>query len=149
MRGIASPTTRAPKSAPLRLDREEFAFEVRDTGTPVIVKGDPVASEFVRRLRTTDPDDLMPPAKSHKVMKPEEIALLDHEGRGVTTAGSIALFWRDPEAATADTRWKRTHDAILPTTESRATFAYVGLDLELMATGSVPDGSSEDVSGSA
>jgi len=70
--------TRAPKSAPLRLDLEDFAFEVREaTGKPVIIKGDAAASELVRRLKTSDPDELMPPAKSHKTMTAEEIAVLE------------------------------------------------------------------------
>src|SRR5204863_9783020 len=66
---------RKPKKQPLRLDREEFAFEVREDGKPVISKGDPKGSELVRRIRATD-DDIMPPAAEKKPMKPEEIALL-------------------------------------------------------------------------
>jgi hypothetical protein len=66
---------RKPKKHPLRLDREQFAFEARDNGKPVIVKGDPKSSELVRRITATD-DDIMPPASEHKTLKPEEIALL-------------------------------------------------------------------------
>src|SRR5215469_7750869 len=66
---------RKPKKHPLRLDREQFAFEPRDNGKPVIVKGDPKNSELVRRITATD-DDIMPPASEHKTLKPEEIALL-------------------------------------------------------------------------
>src|SRR2546427_13242066 len=66
---------RKPKKHPLRLDREQFAFEPRDDGKPVIVKGSPKSSELVRRITATD-DDIMPPASEHKTLKPEEIALL-------------------------------------------------------------------------
>src|SRR5438067_5832548 len=66
--------TRKPKKHPLRLDCEQFAFEPRDDGKPVIVKGDPKASEVMRRLRATD-DDIMPPASEHKTVSPEEIAI--------------------------------------------------------------------------
>src|SRR5882762_8680484 len=66
---------RKPKKNPLRLDREQFAFAVRDDGKPVIIKGDPKTSELVRRITATD-DDVMPPASEHKTLKPEEIALL-------------------------------------------------------------------------
>jgi hypothetical protein len=66
---------RKPKKHPLRLDREQFAFEPRDNGKPVIVKGDPKSSELVRRITATD-DDIMPPASERKTLKPEEIALL-------------------------------------------------------------------------
>ena len=36
--------TRQPKKAPLRLDIEEFAFENRENGKPVIIKGKPADS---------------------------------------------------------------------------------------------------------
>src|SRR5438552_8816036 len=68
--------TRKPKKNPMRLDREQFAFEPRVEGKPVIIKGDPKASELVRRIKATD-DDVMPPASEHKTLKPEEIALLE------------------------------------------------------------------------
>jgi mono/diheme cytochrome c family protein len=68
--------TRKPKKQPLRLDREQFAFEPRENGKPVIIKGNPAASEVVRRLKATD-DDVMPPASQHKIIKPEDIALIE------------------------------------------------------------------------
>jgi len=68
--------SRKPKKHPLRLDRESFAFELRDDGKPVIIKGDPGASEVVRRIKATD-DDVMPPASGHTPLKPEEIALIE------------------------------------------------------------------------
>ncbi|MGJ8697172.1 MAG: DUF1553 domain-containing protein [Verrucomicrobiaceae bacterium] len=68
--------TRAPKSAPLRLDREEFAFEERD-GKPVIIKGDPEKSSLIKRITTKDEDDIMPPPESHKPpLDAYQIALL-------------------------------------------------------------------------
>src|SRR5437763_897758 len=67
--------TRKPKKHPMRLDREQFAFEPRVDGKPVIVKGHPEASEVMRRLKATD-DDIMPPASERKKVKPEEIALI-------------------------------------------------------------------------
>lgn len=67
---------RKPKKHPLRLDREASAFEPRDDGKPVIIKGDPAASELVRRIKARD-DDVMPPASEQKVLKPEEIALIE------------------------------------------------------------------------
>ena len=66
---------RKPKKEPLRLDRELFAFKPRDSGNPVIIKGDAKASELVRRITATD-DDIMPPASEHKTLKLEEIALI-------------------------------------------------------------------------
>src|SRR5437870_11997713 len=55
---------RKPKKHPIRLDKEQFAFEPRDDGKPVIVKGHPETSELVRRVTATD-DDIMPPASEH------------------------------------------------------------------------------------
>src|SRR2546426_1589116 len=68
--------TRKPKKNPMRLDREQFAFEPRVEGKPVIIRGDPKASELVRRIKATD-DDVMPPASEHKSLKPDQIVLLD------------------------------------------------------------------------
>src|SRR5580765_6576846 len=48
--------SRKPKKNPMRLDREQFAFEPRLDGKPVIMKGDPGASELVRRIKATDDD---------------------------------------------------------------------------------------------
>ncbi len=59
------------RKAKLRFDREEGFFGAREGG-PTVVKGQPDKSPLYQRLITKDPDDLMPPAKSHKVLKAEE-----------------------------------------------------------------------------
>lgn len=59
----------------LRLDRAEFAFLPREAG-PVLVKGDPVASQVMERVLATDPEDVMPPEEAHKPLSKEKIALL-------------------------------------------------------------------------
>lgn len=69
-------SARKPKKHPLRLDREQLAFQPRDNGKPVILRDDPQASEMLRRLKATD-DDVMPPASEHKKVKPEQIALIE------------------------------------------------------------------------
>jgi hypothetical protein len=68
--------TRKPTKGPLRLDRPEDAFALRDDGRPVIIKGKPLESRLVKRILTGDPDMIMPPPKSHKTLKPDEIALI-------------------------------------------------------------------------
>ena len=68
--------TRKPKDDPLRLDREEDAFVLRDDGRPVIVKGKPVESRLFGLIASADPDMLMPPPKSHKSLTQQEIALI-------------------------------------------------------------------------
>lgn len=70
-------STRAPKSNPLRLDREEFAFLERKDGKPSIIKGDAEASKVFQLIISKDVDDVMPPPESHKKpLKPEEVALV-------------------------------------------------------------------------
>ena len=69
--------TREPKKEPLRLDREEFAFQAREDGKPAIIKGDPAASLLVKLMKTKDPDEVMPPPKSHKTLSPEQIATVE------------------------------------------------------------------------
>lgn len=69
--------TREPKSAPLRLDREKYAFETREDGVPVIVKGKPEESLLIQLIKTRNPDEIMPPPKSHKELNQEQIALLE------------------------------------------------------------------------
>lgn len=69
--------TREPKKAPLRLDREKYAFEARENGQPVIVKGKPDASLLIKLLKTKDPDEVMPPPKSHRQLTAEQIQTLE------------------------------------------------------------------------
>jgi len=69
--------TRHPEKEPLRLDIEEMAFQMRDFGAPVIIKGKPEESELVKLIRSKDKGEVMPPPESHKVMPEREIALLE------------------------------------------------------------------------
>jgi hypothetical protein len=59
----------------LRLDSREQAVRMQD-GHAAIVPGDPAKSELITRITTTDPDEIMPPAESHKELKPYEITTL-------------------------------------------------------------------------
>src|SRR5439155_7545036 len=100
--------TRKPKKRPLRLDREQFAFEPRDDGKPVIVKGHPEASEVMRRLKATD-DDIMPPASERKKVKPEQIALIQ---KRIAQGAVYEKHWSlippvRPPVPEAGARWAR------------------------------------------
>ena len=59
------------RKADLRLDQRESALEKK-----ALVPGDAEASELVRRIFTADPDEVMPPPESHKILKPEDKELL-------------------------------------------------------------------------
>jgi hypothetical protein len=63
------------RKADLRLDTKEGAFRVKQ-GKAVIVPGRPADSELVKRLLSTDPDELMPPAESHRALSPAQKELL-------------------------------------------------------------------------
>ncbi len=60
----------------LRLDLRDAALGAGKSGRVAIVPGRPDDSELVRRLRTADPDDRMPPPESHKTLTPAQQELL-------------------------------------------------------------------------
>jgi mono/diheme cytochrome c family protein len=62
------------RKAGLRLDTRDTAVKPAESGAVAIVPGKPEESEMVKRLQATDPDDIMPPAKLHKQITPEQIA---------------------------------------------------------------------------
>jgi hypothetical protein len=60
----------------LRLDVADGGAFVTKDGVHVIKPGDIKASMLIDRLITTDPDELMPPAESHKKLTPKQIDIL-------------------------------------------------------------------------
>jgi hypothetical protein len=73
----------------LRLDLPDAASTGGDSG-PAFVPGKPEESELMKRLHAADPDDLMPPKKSGKSLKPAEIATL---GRWIAEGGKYEGHW--------------------------------------------------------
>src|SRR5438874_6735088 len=63
------------RKATLRLDLREGALKDHK-GVRAIVPGDLENSELVRRITTTDPDDVMPPPKSGRALSPAETGLI-------------------------------------------------------------------------
>ncbi len=63
------------RKADLRLDSYEGATEDRD-GMRAIDPENLADSEFIHRITSTDPDEIMPTPKSHKKLSSEEIDLL-------------------------------------------------------------------------
>ncbi len=59
----------------LRLDLEAEAKREHEEGFP-IVPGQPDQSTIISRLLTTDPDEVMPPPKAHKTVKPAQVETL-------------------------------------------------------------------------
>ena len=62
------------RKAGLRLDTRDTAVKPSESGDIAIVPGKPAESEMVKRLETTDPDDVMPPSKLHKPITPAQLA---------------------------------------------------------------------------
>ncbi|MFK7743025.1 MAG: PSD1 and planctomycete cytochrome C domain-containing protein [Planctomycetota bacterium] len=66
------------RSAELRLDERRFAIADRGDGEAAIVPGNPAASLLLDRVRSSDPDERMPPPASHKAaLLPDEVARLE------------------------------------------------------------------------
>ncbi|RLT16274.1 MAG: DUF1549 domain-containing protein, partial [Planctomycetota bacterium] len=63
------------RQADLRLDTAEGATADRD-GVRAVVAGNPSASELLTRISSSDPDVVMPPPDSHKLLTTEEKQLL-------------------------------------------------------------------------
>src|SRR5688572_5032524 len=63
------------RKAKLRFDREDGFFGAREDG-PTVVKGDPEKSPLYQRIVHADPEEVMPPPKSHKVLKNVEKKIL-------------------------------------------------------------------------
>ncbi len=66
----------AARKADMRLDTKAGLFKETKSEGPVVKPGNPKDSVLWQRITTTDEDDIMPPVKSHKVMKPEEKELI-------------------------------------------------------------------------
>ncbi|MEY2429208.1 MAG: hypothetical protein QOJ40_2093 [Verrucomicrobiota bacterium] len=69
-------TDSASRKAGLRLDRPEDATAPRKDSNPAIVPGKPDDSLVIQRINASDPDDIMPPVKSHKVLTAAQKDLL-------------------------------------------------------------------------
>src|SRR3954467_11805018 len=64
------------RKAGLRLDREEEAFKALKSGEHAIIPGDLEKSALVKRITTSDQDDIMPPVKHGKPLSKEQIETL-------------------------------------------------------------------------
>ncbi len=61
------------RKAGLRLDTEAGFFTAKAGEEPTVLKGQPDKSPLYQRLISKDEDEVMPPAESHKELKPEQI----------------------------------------------------------------------------
>lgn len=64
------------RKANLRLDLAEEAVKPAKSGAIPIVPGKPEESEVLKRILHSDPDEVMPPADTHKTITPQQRELL-------------------------------------------------------------------------
>jgi hypothetical protein len=98
------------REANLRLDTfEGAAARFKDSDGSALVPGNAEASVMLKRMRSTDPDVVMPPPKSHLTMLPEEIALIERWiNQGAQYEGHWAFIAPPdhiPVPQTKDTTW--------------------------------------------
>lgn len=77
------------RKAKLRLDVRDDALKERD-GVRAIVPGRPDDSELMIRVRSKDPDEMMPPPKEHHTMSAAECDTL---ARWITEGANYAQHW--------------------------------------------------------
>ena len=100
----------ASRKAGLRLDKFEEATKPNKDGATAIVPGDTSKSTLIARITTTDADDHMPPAESHKELKPAQIAALQQwvaEGAKYEAHWSFIAPVRPPVPAVDLAEWKK------------------------------------------
>ena len=76
--------------AGLRLDRRESVFQPVESGNVAVVPGSLDSSELVRRITSSDADEVMPPSDADKHLSHEQIELLK---RWVATGGEWSDHW--------------------------------------------------------
>ncbi len=74
----------------LRLDIREHALAGGDSGQPAIVPGKPAESEIVARIRSADPDVVMPPPHEKKPLAPDQMRLLEE---WIAAGAGYAAHW--------------------------------------------------------
>jgi Protein of unknown function (DUF1549)/Protein of unknown function (DUF1553)/Planctomycete cytochrome C len=98
----------AARKAKLRVDVADGVFKASASGAKAVVPGNLDESELYQRLITTDADEHMPPAKSGKVLKPEEVARIKtwiEQGAVIKRHWSFIPPTRSALPAVADHSW--------------------------------------------
>ena len=101
------PDARKRKSG-LRLDEGDSAFKPAESGDVAIVPNRPEASALISRIESTDPDDVMPPPKSHKQLTPAQKQILKQwiaEGAKYEAHWAFIPIQRPPVPAVKNSSW--------------------------------------------
>jgi len=95
----------------LQLDDRAAATGELESGLTAIVPGKPAESELVARIRSTDPDVVMPPPESNHVLTAAQKDLLE---RWIAAGAPYAAHWAyvppvaAPDPAVKDRAWAKT-----------------------------------------
>jgi len=98
------------RRAGLRLDDREAATAVLESGETAIVPGRPAESAVVARIRSTDPDLVMPVPESNHVLTPAQKDLLE---RWIEAGAPYAAHWAyvppaaSPDPIVSNAAWSR------------------------------------------
>lgn len=98
------------RKAGLRLDTQEGAFKELKSGNHALVAGDLTNSTLVERISSADLEEVMPPPKHNKPLKPEQVALLKQwvqEGAQWKKHWSFIPPERPALPAVNDRKWPR------------------------------------------
>src|SRR3569832_1696562 len=98
------------RKAKLRLDVREEAINERKGGTCAIKPGDLSKSELVKRITSTDPDEVLPPPKDGHPVAPQEVALLKRwiqEGAKYQRHWAFTAPVRPQVPTTKNKKWAR------------------------------------------
>lgn len=135
----------ATRKAGLRLDERNAALQSARSGERAIVPGELAASELLRRVTTSDADDLMPPPKDGERLSPDQIGKLK---QWIAEGAAYRKHWAyenpvTPELpAVQQTDWPRTGldyfvlarleaEGLAPTPEAPRTTLIRRLSLDL------------------
>src|SRR4051812_2570180 len=77
------------REAELRLDTKEGLYRTVD-GVTVVAPGKPEVSDLVVRITSKDPDEVMPPPKANRTLKPDQIETLK---RWVAEGAPFGRHW--------------------------------------------------------
>ncbi len=113
------------RKAELRLDVREAALKPAESGEPAIVPGKAEKSEFVKRITTTDEDDVMPPKATKMEMSAAQKDILR---RWVAAGAEYKQHWafvapKRPAVPVTKTASKNPLDAFLSTRLEKESLA--------------------------
>jgi Protein of unknown function (DUF1549)/Planctomycete cytochrome C len=141
------------RKAKLRLDQKDDALKALPNGDFAIVPGDPLKSQLVVRISSTDSDEVMPPVKSGKKLTSEQIKSLTQwitEGASWQSHWSFTTPTHPALPAVKNKRWVRNpidtfilarleSEGLTPTAEAVTNILLRRVSLDLVGLPPTPE----------